>query len=90
MTQNLARWQEVIQVLTEFKNEPTPDKRIKVYDQLFCYEQENLARATHDESGEAPNDWEDEDDHQEHEDFDDWLSGFDEGARQNILNVMDS
>lgn len=90
MTSTLARRQEVMQVLMEFKNNPIPDKRIKLYDQLLRYEQENSAKTPHDEIEETINDWEDEDDHHEHEDFEDRLSQFDEGARQNILNKMDS
>ena len=75
-----------------FKSQPTPHHRIKVFDQLFLYEQVSLAEVLYykdveeDDSETNENAFLDEDS----EGFFEWLDSSDEGAQENILNVMDS
>jgi len=49
MESNLENWQEVIQLILKFKEEPTPENRIKICDRLYQYEQEILSKPQLDE-----------------------------------------
>jgi hypothetical protein len=91
MSADLTRWQEVMKTLMTFKRQPNPETRIKVLDQLFLYEQESLTDILCEEQGGVPvtkpKQVASQVDDTEH--FSDWLDSFDEGAQQNILNVME-
>jgi hypothetical protein len=49
MESNSENWQEVIQLILKFKEEPTPENRIKICDRLYQYEQEILSKPQLDE-----------------------------------------